>query len=264
MALNTALSITTWNVGDPMIPVVGSTAEWNCGGMVTRIDPIEQNAMSSSSPCFAHELVENADGSFSVLDEQQRLDVIRWRKAERKRLIEARLALPVGERKEMGEAITRHLETELGDTVGRTISFYWPFRGEPDLRPLMESLSEREAICALPIVVEKGQPLTFRSWRQGERLERGVWNIPVPAEGDIVMPEIVIAPIVGFDPQCYRLGYGGGFFDRTLAVAESRPRVLGVGYASQTLSTIFPQPHDIPMDCVVTDGGVLRPRSASD
>ena len=209
--------------------------------------------MASSSPCFAHELVENADGSFSVVDEQQRRDVIRWRKAERQRLIEARLALSPDNRREMSEAIACNLETELGNVAGQTISFYWPFRGEPDLRQLMERLREGGAKCALPIVVEKAQPLVFRSWREGEKLERGVWNIPVPARGETVTPDIVIAPLVGFDPHRYRLGYGGGFFDRTLAAAPFKPRVIGVGYGLQAITTIFPQPHDIPMDVVVTE-----------
>ena len=214
---------------------------------------------SSSPPCFAHELEQNADGSFSVVDEQQRRDVMRWRKAERQRLIEARLAIAAAEREKMGQAIAANLESEMGEVVGQTISFYWPFRGEPDMRPLMARLSARGAVCALPVVVAKGQPLVFRSWRQGEKLERGVWNIPVPAEGETVTPDMVIAPVVGFDPECYRLGYGGGFFDRTLAAIDGKPRVFGVGYVSQAIATIFPQPHDIAMDCIVTESGVRRP-----
>jgi 5-formyltetrahydrofolate cyclo-ligase len=216
---------------------------------------------SSSSPCFAHELIENADGSFSVIDEQQCRDVMRWRKSERQRLIEARLELSAVERQALGEAIARNLETELGEVAGKKISFYWPFRGEPDLRPLMEQLSGLGATCALPIVVNKGQPLMFRSWRQGEKLEPGVWNIPVPTGGESVTPEIVIAPVVGFDPECYRLGYGGGFFDRTLAAMTHRPRIVGVGYEMQAVATIFPQPHDIPMDIVVTEEGITLSNS---
>jgi 5,10-methenyltetrahydrofolate synthetase len=81
-------------------------------------------------------------------------------------------------------------------------------------------------------------------------MARGLWNIPYPADGDIVLPHIVIAPLVGFDRQSYRLGYGGGFFDRTLAALSPKPFVIGVGYQSAELQTIFPQPHDIPMDAL--------------
>ncbi|MEZ5880902.1 MAG: 5-formyltetrahydrofolate cyclo-ligase [Nitratireductor sp.] len=215
--------------------------------------------MTSSPPCFAHELAENADGSFSAVDDEQQRDVMRWRKAERQRLVGARLAISAAERQQMSESISASLKNEFGEVGGKSISFYWPFRGEPDLRALMAQLSEMEAICALPVVTAKGQPLTFRSWRQGEELERGAWNIPVPAKGGVVTPDIVISPVVGFDPLCFRLGYGGGFFDRTLAAMQTKPHVLGVGYTSQAIPTIYPQPHDIPLDCIVTEAGIVRP-----
>ena len=75
------------------------------------------------------------------------------------------------------------------------------------------------------------------------------------------MPDIVISPVVGYDPACYRLGYGGGFFDRTLAALPARPRVIGIGYSSARLATIHPQPHDIPMDLIVTETGTVRPQA---
>ena len=81
----------------------------------------------------------------------------------------------------------------------------------------MASVIERGGTVALPVVVEKARPLIFRAYRPGDRLEKGVWNIPVPADGAAVTPDIVIAPLVGFDGGKFRLGYGGGFFDRTLA-----------------------------------------------
>ena len=90
--------------------------------------------------------------------------------------------------------------------------------------------SHAAARIALPIVIEKAQPLIFRAYRPGDRLEKGVWNIPIPAEGEPVLPDIVISPMVGVDPRNYRLGYGGGFFDRTLAAMPRKPLVIGVGY----------------------------------
>jgi 5-formyltetrahydrofolate cyclo-ligase len=90
--------------------------------------------------------------------------------------------------------------------------------------------------------------LSFAPGRRGDQLVRGVWNIPVPADGEAVIPDVVIAPVVGFDRACYRLGYGGGFFDRTLAAMTDFPRKMGVGYAQQVIQTVHPQPCDIPMD----------------
>jgi 5,10-methenyltetrahydrofolate synthetase len=179
-------------------------------------------------------------------------DIARWRKAERERLIQARLAIPADERTTMSTAIAAQLDAIVGDLSGRIVSLYWPFRGEPDLRPWMTSVVARSGTPALPLVVEKAHPLVFRAYRPGDRLEKGVWNIPIPAEGDPVIPDIVIAPLVGVDPKNYRLGYGGGFFDRTLASLPAKPLVIGVGYEMQRIPTIHAQPHDIPMDRIVT------------
>ena len=106
---------------------------------------------------------------------------------------------------------------------------------------------------ALPAVVEKTGPLEYRAWRPGEPLIDGVWNIPVPQKREIVVPDAVLAPLVGFDSQCYRLGYGGGYFDRTLAAISPRPLAIGVGFELSRIETIFPQPFDIAMDVIVTE-----------
>ncbi len=113
-------------------------------------------------------------------------------------------------------------------------------------------MSERGVRVALPVAVALGQPLMFREWRPNARLARGLWKIPYPADGADLVPTVVIAPVVGFDKECFRLGYGGGFFDRTLAAFDAAPLVIGVGYAGALIRTIFPQPHDIPMDWILT------------
>ncbi|MFZ2102093.1 MAG: 5-formyltetrahydrofolate cyclo-ligase [Oricola sp.] len=213
-------------------------------------------ASYASPPCMAHELAEGFDGGFAVVDEEQRRDVARWRKSERQRLIAARLAFTADERKQWSRTIADGVARHAGEFRDRIVSFYWPFRGEPDLRPLMDVVLEQGGTCALPVVVEKARPLVFRSWRPGEPLEKGVWDIPVPKEGTEVMPDVVLAPVVGFDEGCYRLGYGGGFFDRTLAAMATLPVRIGVGYECARIATIFPQPHDVPMDVVVTQDGV--------
>lgn len=179
-------------------------------------------------------------------------EVARWRKAERERLIAGRLAIPAETRSGFSARIAERLDAIIGDVSGIAISLYWPFRGEPDLRSWMASLIARGGVPALPVVVEKARPLVFRAYRPGDRLEKGVWNIPIPAKGEPVIPDVVIAPLVGVDPNNYRLGYGGGFFDRTLASLAKKPLVIGVGYETQRIATIHPQPHDIPMDAIVT------------
>ena len=208
----------------------------------------------ASPPCFMHELDPDYTGS-TVVDPQGHADVMRWRKPERQRLIAERLAIAAERRRDHAEAIARGLDRVVGDVAGRTISAYWPFRGEPDLRPWLRRVAGRGARCALPVVVERGRPLVFRAWRHGDPMARGVWNILVPAEGEEVVPDIVVAPLVGFDRHCYRLGYGGGFFDRTLAALqrEGTPQIVGVGYAQAAIPTIHPQPHDIPMNTIVTE-----------
>jgi 5,10-methenyltetrahydrofolate synthetase len=185
------------------------------------------------------------------------MEIARWRKAERSRLIEARLAIPNERRAEMAKWVADGLDAAIGDIRGRTVSLYWPFRGEPDLRSWMGSVIDRGGVAALPVVVEKARPLIFRAYRPGDRLEKGVWNIPVPADGATVTPDVVIAPLVGFDGGKFRLGYGGGFFDRTLAGFAAKPLVIGIGYSTQRIDTIHPQPHDIRMDRIVTETQTL-------
>lgn len=204
--------------------------------------------------------IDSASGRIlSDEDRQQRSDVARWRKSERERLISIRSTIPIEERREYANSIATWLDRALGDLSGKIVSAYWPFRGEPDLRPWMERLTARGVACALPVVVQPRAPLVFRIWREGTLLRPGVWNIPVPAGGPAVIPDIVLAPVVGFDRACYRLGHGGGFFDRTLAALPLKPRVLGVGYERLRISTIYPQAHDVVMDGIVTEAGIMNP-----
>jgi 5,10-methenyltetrahydrofolate synthetase len=144
---------------------------------------------------------------------------------------------------------------------GSVVSLYWPFRGEPDLRHWMQELIERNIRVALPVVVVRAQPMEFREWTPEAVLQPGIWNIPVPRDGELLQPTHVIAPVVGYDDAAFRLGNGGGYFDRTLAQMAylgQKPHVIGVGPAHLHLPTIYPQTHDVPMDLVVTDTLVLR------
>ncbi|ODR97452.1 hypothetical protein AUC71_04130 [Methyloceanibacter marginalis] len=204
----------------------------------------------SSPPCFLDELESQA--------EDQPDDLPRWRRTQRDRLIADRLGLGVAIRSLYARQMAERLNRFLPDLTNCTVSGYWPCKGEPDLRPWLSSLGIRGARGALPVIVEKNTALRFRLWRASDPLEKGIWNIPHPASGAEVDPDIVIVPLVGFDCAGYRLGYGGGYFDRTLAVAPNRPRIIGVGYAQSRLETIHPQPHDVPMDVIVTESEALE------
>ncbi len=156
-------------------------------------------------------------------------------------------------RREWGGEIEVLLRAVLAERPGITLGVYWPFQAEFDPRPLIDWLIAAGSAAALPAVVDKKGPLEYRAWRPGDPLVDGVWDIPVPERRDIVVPQAVLAPLVGFDPACYRLGYGGGYFDRTLAALAPRPLAIGVGFELSLLDTIHPQPHDIPMDLIVTE-----------
>ncbi len=195
------------------------------------------------------------------MDAEQQRDVARWRKVERERLIARRLALTPEQRAEHSRAIGEALDELLTITADTIISGYWPIRGEPDLRPWLQTLRARGARIALPVALALHQPLTFREWQADAPLARGLWNIPYPAAGAELVPTVVIAPLVGFDRQCYRLGYGGGFFDRTLAALKPRPTAIGVGLPDAVLPSIFPQPHDIAMNQIVTGPAERASRS---
>jgi 5-formyltetrahydrofolate cyclo-ligase len=180
-----------------------------------------------------------------------------WRRAERERLIALRMALPPAIRRAAGERISQTLR-ELIEPRPGVLGIYWPFRGEFDPRPLVEALVAGGRKIALPVVVDKKRPLEYFAWAPGENLVAGVWDIPIPEKRQIVTPSMVLAPLVGFDRACYRLGYGGGYFDRTLAVLAPRPLAIGVGFTVQEIVTIHPQAFDMPMDSIVTESGAIR------
>lgn len=178
-------------------------------------------------------------------------EVKAWRKASRTMLIAARRATPVSSRTQWAKEIAARLEPVLIKAAA-PISFYWPFKAEPDLRPLMRELDSRGVTVALPVAIRLGEPMTFRPWTDGAPMTRGIWNIPIPATSETVVPKTVIAPIVGFDARNYRLGYGGGFFDRTLEKLGAA-MAIGVGFSMFRLRTIHPQAHDIAMADIVTE-----------
>jgi len=212
-----------------------------------------------SEPCFVSDVIGG-----NVVDRQVWTDVERFRRAERERLYQTRKAHRSGKREALTRAVMQDLDSAVGRIDGRRIAVYWPIRGEPDLRPWMTRANDAGAQIALPVVIEKGQPLEFRRWWPGCPMDRGIWNIPVPSEGETVMPELVVAPLVGVDNALYRLGNGGGYYDMTLAAMNPLPRVIGVGYPDCTIPTIYPMPWDIPMEAVVLGDGAPRIRNVDD
>lgn len=214
----------------------------------------------ASPPCLAAEIAPDYFDPLGVDPEQAR-DVARWRKAQRLRLLDARRALSVAARQDWGAALAGHLRALLaerfGDLRGRVISGYWPIKGEADLRTLLAEWHAAGAVVALPVVEVKAAPLVFRRWTPGTAMIRGDWNIPIPPpEAEAVTPGIALAPLVGWDAAGYRLGYGGGYFDRTLAALNPRPFAIGIGLEAARLATIYPQPHDIPLAATLTEAGL--------
>jgi 5,10-methenyltetrahydrofolate synthetase len=185
-----------------------------------------------------------------------------WRKQERERLVAARLALDPGTLGTFRTLIDTHLQRAFPGLAHGIVAFCWPFKNEYDPRFLAHALRQQGAKTALPVVVAPRQPLIFRLWAPGDELAKGVYDIPYPAAGDPVVPDAALVPMNGFDEGGYRLGYGGGFFDRTLAHLRStnarKPTAIGVTYELARMKTIEPQSYDIPMDYVVTERGVYE------
>ena len=176
-----------------------------------------------------------------------------WRKRTRETLIAARLALGVSALQKKGERAKQNMLAAVDFRKYPTLGIYWSMRGEIDVRDIARRHIEAGGSVALPVVVEKAAPVEFWQWRPGMGMKRGVWNIPVPMKRELLTPDACIVPLVGFDGENYRLGYGGGYYDRTLAAQARRAFCVGLGYAEARLPSILPQPHDIPMNIIFTD-----------
>lgn len=181
-----------------------------------------------------------------------------WRKQERQRLIGEREKLDAHAVDAYRRAIDAHLERGFPGLRRALVAFCWPIRNEYDARHLAKTLRDAGALTALPVVVAPRTPLVFREWHPGVELAAGPLGIPYPAASRELTPQAVLLPMNGWDAQGYRLGYGGGFFDRTLAALAQRPQVIGVAYEQARIATIHPQSWDIAVDYLVTERGVYR------
>lgn len=185
-------------------------------------------------------------------------DLKAWRKSQRERLVAERVALPPAFVESARHRIDAALLRSFPGLARSRLGFCWPVKNEYDARHVARTFRDQGALTALPVVVAPRQPLAFREWHPGVELAVGPLGIPYPAGSREVVPSAVLLPMNGWDAGGYRLGYGAGFFDRTLASLPQRPVVIGVSYELAHLETIHPQSWDVPVDYVVTERGVYR------
>lgn len=171
-----------------------------------------------------------------------------------------RAALSGSARAQADRALSERLDALVAGTGLQLIAGYWAMKDEPELAAVLARWSALGRTVLLPKVVAADAPLVFLRWEPGAAMVAGPFGTVHPADGAPMRPELLVIPCLGFDPRCYRLGYGGGYYDRTL---EGLPEALGVGVAYDccALSGFVPHAHDLPLDCVVTETRVLRRRA---
>jgi 5,10-methenyltetrahydrofolate synthetase len=187
-------------------------------------------------------------------------DLRAFRNDLRGRLVAAREALPAGLHAQLSRKMERHLGALLDALNPAVLAFCWPFRGEFDARPLVAQRLGRGLRACLPVVAGNDAPLAFRAWTPQSDMVEDRYGIHIPARGESLRPDVILMPLNAFDEAGYRLGYGGGYFDRSLAALAPRPRAIGVGFELARVSSIRPQDHDLPMDCIVTEAGIYDVR----
>ena len=191
-------------------------------------------------------------------------EIAALRKALRNERIAAREALPEADRQGHTARIEEHLDTLIARLAPERLAFCWPWRGEVDVTPWVRrwlaTSPSRQA--ALPVVDARHQAMRFLRWHPEREMGRDLHGIPVPTGDEAVQPEVVLIPLNVFDKAGYRLGYGGGYFDRTLATLRPAPVCVGVAFELARAASVHPQPHDQPMDWIVTEAGAAAAVSA--
>lgn len=189
----------------------------------------------------------------------------------RMRLRSLREAIPVAERQQASAQLCAALRLwfdarsssrhTLGHTTTEIVAGFWPLDNEPDIRPFYAHLHTQGLIVALPIVVEKQSPLEFHVWHPTDTLKPGAFGVLEPARGEKLIPDVLLVPTLGFTDQGARLGYGGGYYDRTLAhLHEAGKDFLALGIAwdqarIEEQAGHQPQAHDYPLDAILTPSG---------
>ena len=169
----------------------------------------------------------------------------------------ARASLDHEERAEAARAAARHFFDGIALSASDVVAAYWRIRDELDCQPILVKLMDSNQTVVLPVVLGPEQPLDLRVWEQGASLYESGFGTLAPSElAPKAEPDIVIMPLLGFDGRGTRLGYGGGYYDRTLAAMTKKPRLVGLAFAAQELDRIPREPHDVPLDAVITEAGV--------
>jgi 5,10-methenyltetrahydrofolate synthetase len=192
-------------------------------------------------------------------------DKIAWRQ----RLLRQRLHLQ--DRLARSAALQAALRAWLLERADTVIGAYWPIKGEFDPLPALHRWKEdgelldepRRRRIGLPVVDKAHKTLTFHAWYPGCPLEEDAYGIPKPKDTELLTPTLLFVPCVGYGPGGYRLGYGGGFYDRTLAALTPRPYTAGLGYADGFIANFAPDAHDQPLDAMLTDNGLAWPINAA-
>lgn len=188
------------------------------------------------------------------------LDELRSAKAALRRPMRQRRAAMAQAAPDAASRVAALVAASFAPGTGAVVAGYWPMRDELDPRPTLAALLGRGCRIALPVVAGEGQPLAFRAWELDEPLEPGPYGTVQPAAGaDAVEPQLLLVPMLAFDRAGRRLGYGGGFYDRTLAALRGRHAVqaIGVAYAEQEVEAVPAGPEDARLDGVVTERAYL-------
>ena len=185
--------------------------------------------------------------------------------ALRRALIEERLNLP--NRRERSADLQQVMRIWLVGRPDLVIGAYWPIKGEFDPLPALHRWKEDGELLenpqrrriALPVVNREHKTLTFHVWYPGCEMEDDAYGIPKPKDTEAVEPTLLFVPCVGYAPGGYRLGYGGGFYDRTLATLEPKPFTVGLGFTHGYIDEFEPEAFDLPLDAILNDNGVVWP-----
>jgi 5,10-methenyltetrahydrofolate synthetase len=193
------------------------------------------------------------------------MDNSEQKKALRKRLVAERLAMP--DRHVKCDMLQRVMRIWLVNRPDTVIGAYWPIKGEFDPLPALHRWKEDGELLdepqlrriGLPVVDKLHGTLNFHAWFPGCPMEEDAYGIPKPKDTEIIHPTLLFVPCVGYGPGGYRLGYGGGFYDKTLAALRPKPFTVGLGFTQGYVDDFEPAPHDVPLDAILNDNGVVWP-----